>query len=100
MIRREHPTDIGPVDLLCRDLDGRTVAIEVKRHGEIDGVEQLSRYLDFLNRDPMLRPVTGLLVAQKIRPQARLLARDRGIGCVVVDYDDLRGIESDSLKLF
>ena len=100
LIRREHPTDIGPVDLLCRDPDGRTVAIEVKRRGEIDGVEQLSRYLDFLNRDPMLRPVSGLLVAQEIRPQALLLARDRGIGCVVVDYDDLRGIESDVLKLF
>ena len=100
LIRREHPTDIGPVDLLCRDPDGRTVAIEVKRRGEIDGVEQLSRYLDFLNRDPMLRPVSGLLVAQEIRPQARLLAGDRGIGCVVVDYDDLRGIESDVLKMF
>jgi len=100
LIRREHPTDIGPVDLLCRDQDGRTVAIEVKRRGDIDGVEQLSRYLDFLNRDPMLRPVSGLLVAQEIRPQARLLAGDRGIGCVVVDYDDLRGIESDVLKLF
>ncbi len=100
LIRREHPTDIGPVDLLCRDPDGRTVAIEVKRRGDIDGVEQLSRYLDFLNRDPMLRPVSGLLVAQEIRPQARLLAGDRGIGCVVVDYDDLRGIESDVLKLF
>ena len=100
LIRREHPTDIGPVDLLCRDPDGQTVAIEVKRRGEIDGVEQLSRYLDFLNRDPMLRPVSGLLVAQEIRPQARLLAGDRGIGCVVVDYDDLRGIESDVLKLF
>ena len=100
LIRREHPTDIGPVDLLCRDQDGRTVAIEVKRRAEIDGVEQLSRYLDFLNRDPMLRPVSGLLVAQEIRPQARLLAGDRGIGCVVVNYDDLRGIESDILKLF
>jgi hypothetical protein len=100
LVRREHPTDIGPVDLLCRDPDGRTVAIEVKRRGEIDGVEQLSRYLDFLNRDPMLRPVSGLLVAQEIRPQARLLAGDRGIGCVVVDYDDLRGIESNVLKLF
>ena len=100
LVRREHPTDIGPVDLLCRDPDGRTVAIEVKRRGDIDGVEQLSRYLDFLNRDPMLRPVSGLLVAQEIRPQARLLAGDRGIGCVVVDYDDLRGIESDVLKLF
>ena len=100
LIRREHPTDIGPVDLLCRDPDGRTVAIEVKRRGEIDGVEQLSRYLDFLNRDPMLRPVSGLLVAQEIRPQARLLAGDRGSGGVVVDYDELRGIESNVLKLF
>ena len=100
LIRREHPTDIGPVDLLCRDPDGRTVAIEVKRRGDIDGVEQLSRYLDFLNRDPMLRPVSGLLVAQEIRPQARLLAGDPGIGCVVVNYDDLRRIESDILKLF
>ena len=94
------PADIGPVDLLCRDADGNTVAIEVKRRGEIDGVEQLTRYLDFLNRDPLLRPVHGVLVAQEIRPQARLLAVDRGIGCLVVDYDHLRGIESDVLKLF
>ena len=100
LIRREYPTDIGPVDLLCRDASGRTVAIEVKRRGEIDGVEQLTRYLDFLNRDPLLRPVHGVLVAQEIRPQARLLAVDRGIGCLVVDYDHLRGIESDVLKLF
>ena len=95
LVRREFPTDIGPVDLLCRDTDGVAVAIEVKRRGEIDGVEQLTRYLDFLNRDPMLRPVRGVFVAQ-----ARVLAEDRGIGCVVVDYDELRGIESDELKLF
>ena len=100
LVRREFPTDIGPVDLLCRDAGGEAVAIEVKRRGEIDGVEQLTRYLDFLNRDPMLRPVRGIFVAQEIKPQARVLATDRGIGCVVVDYDDLRGIESNDLKLF
>ena len=100
LVRREYPTDIGPVDLLCRDARGETVAIEVKRRGEIDGVEQLTRYLEFLNRDPLLRPVRGVFAAQEIRPQARVLAEDRGIGCVVVDYDDLRGIESDELKLF
>ena len=100
LVRREYPTDIGPVDLLCRGARGETVAIQVKRRGEIDGVEQLTRYLEFLNRDPLLRPVRGVFVAQEIRPQARVLAEDRGIGCVVVDYDDLRGIESDELKLF
>ena len=100
LVRREFPTDIGPVDLLCRDTDGGAVAIEVKRRGDIDGVEQLTRYLDFLNRDPMLRPVRGVFVAQEIKPQARVLAEDRDIGCVVVDYDELRGIESDELKLF
>ena len=100
LVRREFPTDIGPVDLLCRDAGGEAVAIEVKRRGEIDGVEQLTRYLDFLNRDPMLRPVRGIFVAQEIKPQARVLATDRGIDCVVVDYDDLRGIESNDLKLF
>ena len=100
LVRREFPTDIGPVDLLCRDAEGKAVAIEVKRRGEIDGVEQLTRYLDFLNRDPMLRPVRGIFVAQEIKPQARVLATDRNIGCVVVDYDDLRGIESNDLKLF
>ena len=100
LVRREYPTDIGPVDLLCRDADGVAVAVEVKRRGEIDGVEQLTRYLDFLNRDPMLRPVRGGFVAQEIKPQARVLAEDRGIGCVVVDYDELRGIRSNELKLF
>jgi RecB family endonuclease NucS len=100
LVRREHPTDIGPVDLLCRDGDGRAVAIEVKRRGEIDGVEQLTRYLERLNRDPMLRPVRGILVAQVVKPQARVLAESRGIAWVEVDYDALRGLEPDTLRLF
>ena len=100
LVRREYPTDIGPVDLLCRDGDGIAVAVEVKRRGEIDGVEQLTRYLDFLNRDPLLRPVRGVFVAQEIKPQAKVLATDRGIDWVEVDYDELRGIESPNLKLF
>jgi RecB family endonuclease NucS len=100
LVRREYPTDIGPVDLMCRDADGLAVAIEVKRRGEIDGVEQLTRYLEFLNRDPMLRPVRGIFVAQEIKPQAKVLAGNRDIGCVEVDYDELRGIESPNLKLF
>jgi RecB family endonuclease NucS len=100
LVRREYPTGIGPVDLLCRDADGAAVAVEVKRRGEIDGVEQLTRYLDRLNLDPLLRPVRGIYVAQVIKPQAKTLAADRGIGCVEVDYDQLRGIESDELRLF
>ena len=100
LVRREYPTDIGPVDLMCRDADGIAVAIEVKRRGEIDGVEQLTRYLEFLNRDPMLRPVRGVFVAQEIKPQARVLAEDRNIECVEIDYDELRGIESPNLRLF
>jgi endonuclease len=100
LIRREFPTPIGPVDLLCRDADGHTVAIEVKRRGEIDGVEQLTRYLEFLNRDTRLAPVRGIFVAQAIKPQARLLAEDRGITWLEVDYDGLRGADSDLLKLF
>ena len=100
LVRREFPTDVGPVDLMCRDADGVAVAVEVKRRGEIDGVEQLTRYLQFLNRDPMLRPVRGVLVAQEIKPQAKVLADDRGIDWVEVDYDELRGFESDELKLF
>jgi endonuclease len=100
LVRREYPTDIGPVDLLCRDADGNAVAIEIKRRGEIDGVEQLARYLSFLERDPFLRPVRGVFVAQRIRPQARVLAGERRIACVEVDYDELRGIESNELKLF
>jgi endonuclease len=100
LVRREHLTAIGPVDLLCRDAAGGTVAVEVKRRGEIDGVEQLSRYLELLNRDPLLAPVSGVFAAQEIKPQARVLAADRGIRCVVVDYDRLRGAERDELTLF
>jgi RecB family endonuclease NucS len=100
LVRREFPTDIGPVDLLCRDADGNAIAVEVKRRGDIDGVEQLARYLERLDRDPNLRPVRGVFVAQSIKPQARVLADAREISCVEIDYDELRGIESDVLKLF
>ncbi|AKK05622.1 putative nuclease of the RecB family [Corynebacterium mustelae] len=100
LIRREYPTPIGPVDILCRDSGGGTVAVEVKRRGGIDGVEQLSRYLELLNRDLLLAPVEGVFAAQEIKPQARTLAEDRGIRCVVLDYDSLRGIESTELRLF
>ena len=122
LVRREYPTPIGPVDLMCRDSSGRSVAVEIKRHGEIDGsgstedtasaggahvaveikrhagidaVEQLTRYLELLNRDPLLAPVHGVLAAQTIKPQARTLAEDRGIRCVVLDYDRMRGIEPE-----
>jgi endonuclease len=95
LVRREYPTPIGPVDIMCRDGVGESVAIEVKRRGEIDGVEQLSRYLELLNRDPLLTPVHGIFAAQEIKPQARVLATDRGIRCVVLDYDRMRGIERD-----
>lgn len=100
LVRREYPTAIGPVDLLCRDESGRHVAIEVKRRGEIDGVEQLTRYLDLLNRDSLLAPVSGLFVAQEIKPQAKTLATDRGIRCQVIDYDELRGMDDQTLRLF
>ena len=100
LIKREYPTDLGPVDLLCRTSKGETVAIEIKRRGEIDGVEQLTRYLDFLNRDPLIKPVHGIFAAQEIRPQAKVLAEDRRIQCVVIDYDEIRGIESNHLRLF
>ncbi len=100
LIRREYPTPVGPVDLLCRASNGQVVAIEVKRRGEIDGVEQLTRYLEFLNRDERLAPVRGMFVAQVIKPQARLLAEDRSIDCLEVDYDELRGVDSPMLKLF
>jgi hypothetical protein len=100
LVRREYPTDIGPIDLLCVDGEERTVAIEVKRRGEIDGVEQLSRYLRRLENDPRLGPVRGMLVAQAITPQARVLARERGIETVEVDYDGLREIEDTELRLF
>lgn len=100
LIRREYPTAIGPVDILCWDSDGATVAVEIKRRGGIDGVEQLSRYLELLNRDELLKPVQGVFAAQEIKPQARTLAEDRGIRCVTLDYQALRGIESDELRLF
>ena len=100
LVRREYPTPIGPVDLLCRNEDDVTVAVEVKRRAEIDGVEQLTRYLDLLNRDPLLAPVRGVLAAQEIRPQARTLAEDRGIACLVLDYDALRGIDDPESRLF
>jgi len=100
LVRREFFTDIGPVDLLCRDAEGRTVAIEIKRRGEIDGVEQLTRYLERMDLDPAVAPVRGIFVAQVIKPQARTLAASRGIECVEVDYDELRSIESDELRLF
>jgi endonuclease len=100
LVRREYPTEIGPVDIMCRDTDGRMVAIEVKRRGEIDGVEQLTRYLTLLRADPALADVRGIFVAQQIKPQARTLAATRDIVCVEVDYDELRGIESDVLRLF
>ncbi|WP_460496799.1 endonuclease NucS [Glycomyces tarimensis] len=96
LVRREYPTAIGPVDLMCRDSDGRHVAVEIKRRGEIDGVEQLTRYLELLNRDPLLAPVDGVFAAQAIKPQARVLAEDRGIRCVVLDYDDMRGAVDES----
>jgi len=100
LVRREFPTAIGPVDLMCRDSDGMSVAIEVKRRGEIDGVEQLTRYLKLLNRDPLLAPVQGVFAAQEIKPQARVLAEDRGIRCVTLDYESMRGIDDGALRLF
>ncbi len=100
LVRREYPTAIGPVDLLCRDGAGVNVAVEVKRRGEIDGVEQLTRYLELLGRDPLLAPVRGVFAAQEIKPQARVLAEDRGIRCVVLDYQALRGAVRDELTLF
>ncbi|GGO77121.1 endonuclease NucS [Nocardioides deserti] len=100
LVRREFPTAIGPVDLMCRDAEGASVAVEIKRRGEIDGVEQLTRYLELLNRDPLLSPVRGIFAAQEIKPQARVLATDRGIACAVVDYDALRGLDDPSHRLF
>ncbi len=100
LVRREYPTAIGPVDLMCRDGAGVSVAVEIKRRGEIDGVEQLTRYLDLLNRDPLLAPVQGLFAAQEIKPQARVLAEDRGIRCVTLDYQTMRGADDGALRLF
>jgi endonuclease len=95
LIRREYPTPIGPVDIMCRDAAGAHVAVEIKRRGEIDGVEQLTRYLELLNRDPLLTPVHGIFAAQEIKLQARTLAEDRGIRCVTLDYGAMRGIVRD-----
>ena len=100
LVRREYPTAIGPVDLVCRDADDGVVAIEVKRRGEIDGVEQLSRYIERLHLDSSLGDVRGMFVAQVIKPQARVLAESRGYRCVEVDYDALRGLAPDELRLF
>ena len=100
LVRREFPTAIGPVDLMCRDAAGSSVAVEIKRRGDIDGVEQLTRYLELLNRDPRLDPLRGIFGAQEIKPQARVLAMDRGIACAVVDYDALRGLDDPSHRLF
>jgi endonuclease len=100
LVRREFMTAIGPVDILCRDAAGASVAVEIKRRGDIDGVEQLTRYLELMNRDSQLAPVSGVLAAQEIKPQARILAKDRGIRCVTLDYDALKGIDDVGSRLF
>jgi len=100
LVRREYMTAIGPVDILATDADGRSVAVELKRRGDIDGVEQLTRYLELMNRDPLLAPVSGVFAAQEIKPQARTLAEDRGIRCVVLDYDAMRGLDDSLSRLF
>lgn len=100
LVRREYPTAIGPVDILAKDPAGGTVAIEIKRRGEIDGVEQLTRYVELLNRDPLLAPVRGVFAAQEIKPQAKVLAHDRGFECVTLDYDALKGIDDAEMRLF
>ena len=99
-VRREYMTAIGPVDILARSGEGASVAVEIKRRGGIDGVEQLTRYLGLLNRDPLLAPVTGVFAAQEIKPQARTLAEDRGIRCVILDYDAMRGVDDSESRLF
>jgi RecB family endonuclease NucS len=100
LVRREYPTAIGPVDILAKDASGATVAVEIKRRGDIDGVEQLTRYLELLNRDPLLAPVRGVFAAQEIKPQARVLATDRGIACLVLDYEAMRGVDDVDSRLF
>ncbi|MGX5696166.1 endonuclease NucS [Agromyces soli] len=100
LVRREYMTAIGPVDILATDENGASVAVELKRRGDIDGVEQLTRYLELMNRDPLLAPVRGVFAAQEIKPQARTLAEDRGIRCVVLDYDEMRGVDSGHARLF
>ncbi|TFD89903.1 endonuclease NucS [Cryobacterium serini] len=99
-VRREYMTAIGPVDILAQDASGRSVAVELKRNGDIDGVEQLTRYLELMNRDPHLAPVSGVFAAQTIKPQARKLAEDRGIRCLLLDYDAMRGLDDTASKLF
>jgi RecB family endonuclease NucS len=100
LVRREYMTAIGPVDILARDARGASVAVELKRRGDIDGVEQLTRYLELMNRDPHLAPVSGVFAAQEIKPQARTLAEDRGIRCLVLDYDAMRGLDNADGRLF
>jgi len=100
LVRREYPTAIGPVDLMIRDASGAPIAVEIKRRGDIDGVEQLTRYLDLLGRDPLLTGIRGVFAAQEIKPQARVLARDRGIECLVLDYERMKGIDSGVPTLF
>ena len=100
LVRREYPTDIGPVDLLCRDGEDRAVVIEVKRVGEIAGVEQLLRYQERLDLDPGLAPTVGMFVATRIKPQARVFASSRGIACVEIDLDELRAGAPLDLRLF
>lgn len=100
LVRREYMTAIGPVDLLATDAAGGSVAVEIKRRGDIDGVEQLTRYLELMNRDPHLAPVTGVFAAQEIKPQARTLAQDRGIRCLLLDYDAMRGMDDSDHRLF
>lgn len=100
LVRREYMTAIGPVDILATDAAGASVAVEIKRRGDIDGVEQLTRYLELMNRDPRLAPVAGVFAAQEIKPQARVLAEDRGIRCVVLDYDEMRGLDDSHSRLF
>lgn len=100
LVRREYMTAIGPVDILAKDENGQSVAVEIKRRGDIDGVEQLTRYLELMNRDPLLTPVTGVFAAQEIKPQARTLAEDRAIRCVILDYDAMRGMDNSDERLF
>ena len=100
LVRREYMTAIGPVDILATDATGASVAVELKRRGDIDGVEQLSRYLELMNRDPLLAPVSGVFAAQEIKPQARTLAEDRGIRCLLLDYDAMRGLDDGHSRLF
>jgi RecB family endonuclease NucS len=100
LVRREYMTAIGPVDILATDANGGSVAVEIKRRGDIDGVEQLTRYLELMNRDPLLQPVRGVFAAQEIKPQARTLAEDRGIRCLLLDYDAMRGLDDSHQRLF